>query len=408
MKNNITNCRVCDANISELMSYGKMPIANGFLEETTKEEYFFDLSVGFCESCYAFQLLQQPEPEQMFHDEYAFFSRQSKSMQLHFKKYADWVMESYINDGDFVVEIGSNDGIMLENFSKKGFDHLGVDPSANVVSEALSHGVNSEVMFFGLETSSKVKTQYGEAAAIISANVMCHLPDLDDIAKGAFNLLKDEGVLIFEDPYLGEMLSKVSYDQIYDEHVFIFSATSVQNIFGRNGFELINLLPQETHGGSMRYVLAKKGSRKVEGIVQEILSQEKKLKFHKIETYEEFRDNCEMSKSQLIKKLKDFKLQGKTIAGYGATSKSTTILNYCGIDSNLIDFISDTTPIKQNKYTPGMHISVKSYEFFQQNIPDVILLFAWNHAKEIIEKEKGNIDKSVEWITHLPSFEVEI
>ena len=171
MKNDITQCRVCAAPISQLMSYGKMPIANGFIKEITEDEYFFDLSVGFCNSCNTFQLLQQPEPEQMFHEEYAFFSRQSKSMQSHFKKYADWVMENYMNEGDFIVEIGSNDGIMLENFSKKGFNHLGIDPSANVVSEALSHGVNSEVMFFGMDTSEQVKNNYGKAAAIISANV---------------------------------------------------------------------------------------------------------------------------------------------------------------------------------------------------------------------------------------------
>ena len=405
----VDKCRVCNEGIGEFMTYGQMPIANGFLKEKIDNEYYFEMSPAFCSSCYSFQLVDQPDAEQMFHDEYAFFSRQSKFMQIHFKSYADWVNENYSQaENDFVVEIGSNDGIMLENFSKNNIKHLGVDPSANVVEVAKSFGVNSQVSFFGLESSEQIRNDYGEASAIISANVMCHLPDLNDIAKGAFNLLNEKGVLIFEDPYLGSMLEKVSYDQIYDEHVYIFSAISVQNIFGRHGFELINLLPQETHGGSMRYVFAKKGARKIQPIVNEIIENELNNNFDKQETYDKFRENCELSKSRLLKILTDAKENGKTVAGYGATSKSTTILNYCGVGPDLIDFISDTTPIKQNTLTPGMHIPVKSYEYFKENIPDVIILFAWNHAKEIIEKEKDSIDKDVEWITHLPFFEVEI
>ena len=402
-------CRICDEEIREFMTYGDMPIANGFLKEEIGNEYYFEMSPAFCSSCYSFQLVDQPDAGQMFHDEYAFFSRQSKFMQIHFKSYAEWVHENYSQaENDFIVEIGSNDGIMLENFSKNNIKHLGVDPSANVVEVAKSFGVNSQVSFFGNESSKQIRNDFGEASAIISANVMCHLPDLNDIAKGAYNLLNEKGVLIFEDPYLGSMLEKVSYDQIYDEHVYIFSAISVQNIFGSHGFELINLLPQETHGGSMRYVFAKKGARKIQPIVNKIVQNELNNNFDKKETYDKFRENCELSKSRLLKILTDAKENGKSVAGYGATSKSTTILNYCGIGPDLIGFISDTTPIKQNTLTPGMHIPVKSYEYFKENIPDVIILFAWNHAKEIIEKEKGFIDKDVEWITHLPFFEVEI
>lgn len=405
----IDKCRVCNESIREFMTYGKMPIANGFLKEKVEDEYHFEMSPAFCSSCFSLQLVEQPDAEQMFHDEYAFFSRQSKFMQIHFKGYADWVQENYSQQGDdFIVEIGSNDGIMLENFAKKNIKHLGVDPSANVVEVARSFGVQSQVSFFGYETSKQIVNDYGKASAIISANVMCHLPDLNDIAKGAFNLLNDKGVLIFEDPYLGSMLEKVSYDQIYDEHVYIFSAISVKNIFGNHGLELINLLPQETHGGSMRYVFAKKGARDIQPIVNEIVQNELDNNFDKPSTYEKFKENCELSKTRLLKILTDAKNNGLSVAGYGATSKSTTILNYCGIGPDLIDFISDTTPIKQNTLTPGKHIPVKSYEYFKENIPDVIILFAWNHANEIIEKEKGSINKDVKWITHLPFFEVGI
>ncbi|MAJ90355.1 MAG: SAM-dependent methyltransferase [Flavobacteriales bacterium] len=401
-------CRVCNHKIQPLLSYGKMPIANGFINSgEEKNEYFFDLSPAFCTNCYTFQLIEQPEPEKMFHGDYAFFSRQSKFMQIHFKKYAEWVQSNYIDsDDDFIVEIGSNDGIMIENFKNMGLKHLGVDPSENVVEVAKSHGINSIVRFFGLETSHEIVADYGKADALICANVMCHLPDLNDIAKGAINLLKDDGVMVFEDPYLGDMLEKVSYDQIYDEHVYIFSAVSAQAIFGQHGFELINLVPQETHGGSMRYVFAKEGERKVEKIVDDILTKERENKFDDISTYLKFKQDCENSKARLLKILNQAKKDGKTVAGYGATSKSTTILNYCGIGPDLIRFISDTTPIKQDKLSPGTHIPVKSHEYFQENVPDIIFLFAWNHAKEIIEKEKDQIDKSVEWITHLPNFTV--
>ena len=407
----IDKCRCCNNPIEESMTFGQMPIANAFIPPSESyDEYFFEMVTAFCSNCFAYQLLEQPDAEMMFHENYAFYSRQSKFMQIHFKGYADWVIKNYLDDpgNSFVVEIGSNDGIMLENFAKQGIKHLGVDPSANVVEEAIQHGVQSIVSFFGDESSENIKVNYGTADAIISANVMCHLPDLNDIAKGAFNLLNDKGVLIFEDPYLGSMLEKVSYDQIYDEHVYIFSALSTSKIFGSHGFELINLVPQETHGGSMRYVFAKKGQRQVEPQVQAIMDHELLLRFDHSDTYSQFKENCEKSKIRLIQILEDAKKGGKSVAGYGATSKSTTILNYCGIGPDLIDFISDTTPIKQNKVTPGMHIPVQSYEYFKENIPDVIILFAWNHANEIIEKEKSSIDKSVEWVTHLPDFQLNL
>lgn len=411
MTNKVDKCRCCGNPITESMTFGQMPIANAFIEpDKSYDEHFFEMATAFCSNCFAYQLLEQPDAEMMFHENYAFYSRQSKFMQIHFKDYADWVIENYLDhmNDRFVVEIGSNDGIMLENFAKQGIDHLGVDPSSNVVGEAIKHGVHSIVSFFGLDSSKYIKEEYGPADAIISANVMCHLPDLNDIAKGAYNLLNEKGVLIFEDPYLGSMLEKVSYDQIYDEHVYIFSALSTSKIFGAHGFELINLAPQETHGGSMRYVFAKKGQRTVQPIVQQILDDELVKGFDSEETYKKFKENCENSKTRLLTILKNAKSEGKSIAGYGATSKSTTILNYCGIGPELIDFISDTTPIKQNKVTPGMHIPVESYEFFKENVPDMIILFAWNHANEIIEKEKDSIDKSVEWVTHLPNFQLKI
>lgn len=191
-------CRICQNTITSFMSYGRMPIANGFLmPDQFKNEYFFELKPAFCEKCLTFQIEEQPTPEMMFHDQYAFFSRTSAYMQRHFKGYADWVCEHHLRSGDtFVVEIGSNDGIMLENFAKYGIRHLGVEPSANVAAEARKYGVNTIVRFFGPETAADIVKEYGKADALIAANVMCHIPDMHGIAKGANFLLKQDGVLI--------------------------------------------------------------------------------------------------------------------------------------------------------------------------------------------------------------------
>lgn len=400
-------CRICGHEISPFMTYGRMPVANGFLtKDQFKDEYFFELRPAFCRHCLTFQIEEQPAPEVMFHDHYAFFSRTSKFMQAHFREYAVWVGDAYLTGDDpFVVELGSNDGIMLENFAKRGIRHLGVEPSANVAEEARKHGVNTVVKFFGPATAAEIVDEYGHANALIAANVMCHIPDMNGIAKGADRLLKKDGVLIFEDPYLGAMIEKTSYDQIYDEHVFIFSALSVANIFGAYGFELIDLLPQHTHGGSMRYVLARKGVRAISPAVVAITDAEKAAGLHLPETYEQFRMNCEKSKKDLVRILKEEKAAGRRVVGYGATSKSTTILNYCGIGPDLIEFISDTTPIKQNKLTPGTHIPVKPYEAFAANPPDTALLFAWNHQKEIME-EKEFAANGGRWIIPVPDVKV--
>jgi len=385
------------------VSFGKMPIANGFLlEKDFKDEYFFELATAFCEKCFTVQLETQPDPKLMFHENYAFFSKTSKSMQLHFQEYAEWVLAHYLKkDNSFVVELGSNDGILLENFLKIGIKHLGVEPSANVAGVAIKNGVNTEVAFFDDEFANKIVKKNGNADAILAANVMCHIPNLNEIGKASKTLLKEDGVLIFEDPYLGDMVRKVSYDQIYDEHVFIFSALSVQNIFDNSGFELIDLLPQETHGGSMRYVLCKKGMRKISENVMNIIENEKKIGLDKKSTYERFRANCESSKEKFISALKKYKQDGRKVVGYGATSKSTTILNYCKIGPDLIDFISDTTPIKQNKFTPGMHIPVKPYDEFEKYNPEIAVLFAWNHQKEIESKEKIFIESGGKFISHI-------
>lgn len=403
------SCRICGAALEPFMSFGEMPIANGFLTPAEFEsEYFFELKPGFCESCSTLQILEQPDPEKMFHENYAFFSRTSKRMATHFESYSNWVKENYLtNEDPFVVEIGSNDGLMMEFFAKDEIRHLGVEPSANVAEKARSHGVETLCSFFNLETAEKIVSGKGSADALIAANVMCHIPDLNGVAQGADRLLAPKGVLIFEEPYLGDMIESTAYDQIYDEHVFIFSAHSVQNIFARYNFELIDVKPQSTHGGSMRYVLARKGKWPISSAVENQLLCEDKMGLHLKSTYDSFRDKCEQSRTKLVEILKQQKEVGRRIVGYAATSKSTTVLNYCNIGPDLIEYISDTTPIKQGKYSPGMHIPVRSYEtLLNEGYPDGLLLFAWNHKAEVMAKEASYLASGGEWITYVPQVDI--
>jgi methylation protein EvaC len=398
-------CRVCDATIAPFMSFGRMPIANGFLRpDETKDEYFFELAPAFCDICGTFQLTEQPQPEKMFHGQYAFYSSTSRYMQAHFESFAHAVINAVLagRDDPFIVELGSNDGIMLRHFQKRGLRHLGVEPSTNVAEVARNRGINTLSAFFDRELADAIVAERGRADAVLAANVMCHIPDLSSVAAGVQRLLKPDGVFIFEDPYLGDMIAKTSYDQIYDEHVFIFSANSVRRAFAPFELELVDVVPQLTHGGSMRYTLAPKGSQRPSQKVDEQLAKETALGFDRPETYLQFKTTCENSRAALMQTLERARGQGKRIVGYGATSKSTTVINYCGITPAHVEFISDTTPIKQGRLSPGAHIPVKPYDEFVRHYPDYALLFAWNHATEIREKETSFVAAGGRWIVYVP------
>ena len=359
-------CRSCDAPMSAFMSFGKQPIANGFLtREQFPKEYFYDLEVAVCPRCSLFQLVEQPAPETMFHGDYAFFSQTSRGMQDHFESFAKWVMaEKLPSENAFVLELGSNDGIMLRHFTAAGIRCLGVEPSANVAAVARRSGVDTISEFFSAALAHRIRAERGPADVVLGANVICHIPAIRDIAAGAAALLKPEGLLIFEDPYLGDVIEKTAYDQIYDEHVFLFSLRSVIAAFEPFGLTLVDVLPQSTHGGSMRYVLGRPGYHAVSPRVAAQIEREAQLGLSVPQTYERFRDKCELSRIALHDLLADLKRQGRRVVGYGATSKSTTIMCYSGITSDLIEFISDTTPIKQYKLSPGAHIPVLPPERF--------------------------------------------
>ncbi|NQU17101.1 MAG: class I SAM-dependent methyltransferase [Candidatus Saganbacteria bacterium] len=404
----MSKCLICQALCEPFISFGKMPIANGFLtKEKFENEYFFEMKVAFCKNCGMVQLVEQPEKEKMFNENYAFFSGTSKNMAIHFKEFADHVVKDYIaSKNPFVVEIGSNDGIMLQNFAAQKIRHLGIEPSANVAKVAIDKGINTISEFFDGELARKIVKKHGQADAFLAANVMCHIPYLHSVVEGIKILLKSDGIAMFEDPYLGDFIENTTYDQIYDEHVFLFSLFSIRYLFEQHEMELIDVEPQETHGGSMRYVIAHRGARPVSKNVFSQLEKEKKLGLDKEITYDNFRKNCEESRDALMSLLKDIKKQGKRIVGYAATSKSTTVINYCGITTEHLEFISDTTPIKQGKTSPGAHIPVRPYQEFLNNYPEYALLFAYNHSKEIMAKEKGFMSSGGKWIVYVPKVQV--
>jgi len=394
-------CKILNTEINPFMTFGKMPIANGFLtKENFDSEFFFNLDVGFSEKISLFQLNDHPTPEQMFNKNYPFYTGSSQFMKSHFASYADSV-KKYLKTDSKLIEIGSNDGTFLKNFINSNINSIGFEPSENTALEAKKKGVKTINSFFSQKNIFELKDFLDNTDLICGANVICHIPDLTDTIKAVDELLSKKGVFIFEEPYLGSMFKKTSYDQIYDEHIFIFSATSIQKIFNIFDFELIDLIPQITHGGSMRYVLARKKQRDVNSIVKKILNDEKKMNLDNLQSCINFKKNCEISKNNLKEKIKYLKFKGKKICGYAATSKSTTVLNYCKIGAESIEFICDTTKEKIGKYSPGMHIPIVSMDHFYKKKPDVAFLFAWNHKEEIFNKEKNFTKNKGEWISHV-------
>ena len=394
-------CKITGKKIKSFMSFGKMPIANGFLaKKNFKREFYFKMEVGFSQDISLFQLNEHPAPKQMFNKEYPFYTSSSKYMVSHFKEYSKWIKKNYYKNIKKVIEIGSNDGSFLKNFKSKNVDILGIEPSKNVANFAKKNGIETVNKFFSSNTARGLKKYKNKTNLICAANAICHIPNLPDLIKGLDILLTKKGVFIFEEPYLGSMYDKTSYDQIYDEHIFMFSVSSVKKIFDLFNFELVDVMSQSTHGGSMRYVIARKGQYKIKNIVKQKILEEKKKNIDTKKGCYKFKKKCELSKKNLNKKINSILNKGKNIAGYAATSKSTTILNYCGIDFKKIDFICDTTQDKIGKFTPGTHIPIKDMEYYNKNIPDYTFLFAWNHKKEIFNKEKKILNKT-KWFAHI-------
>ena len=392
-------CKITQKVIEPFMSFGKMPIANGFIEKDKfNKEFFFEMEVGFSDQISLLQLNDHPKPEMMFNEKYPFFTGSSEYMKEHFRVFSEYLKKNHLSSDSKVIEIGSNDGTLLKNFIDQKDNILGFEPSSNVAYQAKLSGIPTTNEFFNFENASKYKEFIRNTDIIFASNCICHIPDLNNLIKGVDLLLSKNGAFIFEEPYLGSMFEKTSYDQIYDEHIYMFSLSSISKIFKLYDFELVDALPQVTHGGSMRYIVKRKGSDKQTSQLLSLIDKEKNKNIDTLESCISFKKNCEISKAKITKKVQELKSKGKKVCGYAATSKSTTILNYCRIDHNLIDYICDTTPEKIGKFSPGMHIPIVNMEYFYKNQPDAAYLFAWNHKEEIFKKESNF---NGEWFSHV-------
>ena len=396
-------CKVSKTKIKPFISFGKMPMANGFLRKKDfKKEFFYKLEAGFNKKNFLFQVNDHPKPPKIFNNYYPFFTNKSKYMVKHFKRYFLWIKkQKKLNKKSKCIEVGSNDGTLLSNFKKNNINCLGFEPSKNVAMFAKKRKLSVINKFFCFKEVSKLKSHIKSTDLICAANVICHIPDLNDVIKSVDLLLKNDGIFVFEEPYLGSMFEKVSYDQIYDAHIYMFSAHSVKNIFNSKGFELINVTPQKTHGGSMRYTIARRGVFSISKNVLNILSKEKRKKLNSIKSCLKFKKDCFLSKRKFKDQIIKIKKRGLKIAGYAASAKSTTALNFCKINHTHLDYIADNTKEKIGKYTPGTHIPIVSIDYFRKNYPNVLLLCSWNHKKEILSKEKKFLKVGGKWISHV-------
>ena len=386
----------------EFLDLGKQPIANKFLkEDEVIDEFFFDLKVVFDEETKLVSMKDFVKPELMFNEDYKYNTSLSTPMVKHFKETAQMLNKRF--EPKNVLEIGSNDGPFISNFEKE--TSYCVEPCDNFAKVTADMGYKTSTEFWTKELSNKIKDSNGEMDLIFSANCICHIQDLDDCFGAVANLLSDKGVFVFEDPSLLMMLERGSYDQIYDEHAHVFSVTALDNLLKKNGLVMFDVDNLSVHGGSNR-IYAKKPNLPSDNVISENvfqnLREEKDFGVDNFETYEIFAKRVHDSKEQLMRCLTNLKHNGKKIISIGATSKSTTVFNYCGIDSSLIDCITDTTPDKQNLLAPGSHIPVVDRESVNLNDYDYAFLGAWNFKDVIANKESEFVADGGQFITHVP------
>jgi methylation protein EvaC len=403
-----STCRICTGTVAEFVDLGTQPLSDAFrLPEDTSEEFFYRLAVGVCGTCGMVQLMEEVPREKMFHEDYPYISQGSAVMRKHFGALAERFLATELAGTDpFVVELGCNDGTMLRAVADAGVRHLGVEPSGAVADMAAAAGVRVRKDFFEESTALSIRDQDGPADVIYAANTLCHIPYMGSILKGVEALLAPAGVFVFEDPYLGDIIERTSFDQIYDEHFFLFSAGSVDEMARRHGLELVDVERLEVHGGEVRYTLARPGARTRSDAVTALLAEEKERGLAERATLDAFGDRIRAIRDDLVALLRQLKAEGKRVVGYGATAKSATVTNLCGIGPDLVEFIGDTTPAKQHRLAPGSHIPVRPAAEFANPYPDYALLFAWNHAAEIMAKEQAFREAGGKWILYVPEVHV--
>ena len=383
----------------KFLDLGSQPIANNFLdnESKIKNEYKFNLSVVFDEETKLVSLESFVQPELMFNDSYVYYSSLSKTMRSHFYDTANLLKKDFSPKN--VLEIGSNDGVFLKNFPFN--TTISVEPCGNFARITTAMGYTTYSKFWTKGLSETITTKHGKQDLIFSANCMCHIQDLKSAFASVSRSLSPTGVFVFEDPSLLKMMERGSYDQIYDEHAHMFSVTALQNLLKNSGLEIFKVQNITVHGGSNRIFACPEGTRKIDRSVRENLDREENAGLGSIDAYIRFSEKVSQSKTQLVQVLSELKRKGCKIVSYGATSKLTTVFNYCQIGTDLIDYIVDTTYDKQGKLSPGMHIPVISPEEGFDSTVDFAFLGAWNYEKEILSNEKEFLNNG-RFISHVP------
>ena len=402
-------CKICNSDkTSPIISFGEMPIANAFLtkEDLGKEEFTYPMGLTFCEDCKMVQLTNiVPYEKYIIPDEkgvrnYAFFSSTSGAMTEHFAELAHDIESRFLEADSKVLEVGSNDGIMLQAF--KNHKVLGIEPSHNVAEVARDKGIETLTEFFDENLAMRLRQQRGNYRAITSTNVFLNIIDIHSFLRGVNLLLDKKGVFITEDPYIQDILAQKAYDQVYDEHIWYFSLHSLENLLHKNGMEIFDAEKQWTHGGSMRVYSGKMGEHSKTGRVKSYFRDEKENGIDTLAPYLKFAEEVVESKENLLNLLKSVKDQGKRVVGYGASSKGTIVCNYCGIGAETIEYIADSVR-KVGKYSPGKHIPIVSQaDVFRKDDPDYALLFIPNHLEEVKKKESKFLERGGKFITHWP------
>jgi len=397
-------CRVCkNKRLYKFLKLGPIPPANRFLkqEQLLLKEPFYPLDIYFCPKCGLVQLRDVVSSETLFKD-YVYLTGMSMTMKQHFHQLAvEVVNDINLNKDDLVIDIGSNDGTLLKGFKQLGTKTLGVEPATNLALIAEREGIETLNDFFSVKLAKNIVERKGHARVITGTNVFAHINDLDEILRAVDSLLTNNGIFIIEVPYLVDLLSKTEFDTMYHEHLSYFSLKPLVTLFRRFKMELSDVKRIPVHGGSIRCYVRRAPSA-IQNSVYQLLTLEEDLKLGSFDTYLEFDVRVRNIRSQLTSLLKKLKREGHKIIGYGAAAKGNTLLNYCKIGPDILDYIVDNTPFKQGLYTPGMHIPVVPCHRIVKDLPDYTLLLAWNYLDEILKKEQKYRELGGKFIVPIP------
>ena len=404
-----TSCRQCDS--SDLILAIKLketPLANAFINKSKVKEKqsLYPLNVYFCNECKHLQLLDVIDPEYLYKN-YLYVSGTSNVFVNHFQKYFQCIKENYFKNG-LIIDIGSNDGTLLEFFKEDGYKVLGIEPAKKIATEAINKGIPTFIDFFNNDLSKRILTSHGSASVITANNVFAHIDNPKSFLKGIKNLIKDaKGIFIIEVSYLLDVIKDNLFDTIYHEHLDYHSIISLNKFFNKNGFEIFNIDHVDSHGGSVRiFTQLKDGQFNIDNSVKEFLIKEIEFGLDKIDTYLNFSEKINNIGRELKTLLESLKSNGKKIVGYGAPAKATTLMYHFDIGPEIISYIIDDSKWKQELYTPGMHIPIVSKNYLKEKKPDYILILAWNFASSIIKNNSDFHNKGGKFIIPLPRLEV--